>query len=397
MIVEGGGRAVAIAAHMGSSPDAALPAALGPFSAELRALGAALRADRRPEDVHHFRRILWVGRALGLLGLATCWMGVNPLSVVALAISLSIRWTVVAHHILHGAFDGHPGAPASWSSRAFGEGPRRVLDWFDWMPPGAWRYEHNSLHHHRLGEVHDPDVPEEVFGWLRRAALPRPVAVPLVLLSAMFWRIFYYGPNCVRQAYARELRESGGPYDPSDMRLWSLRHPLGRRVWRESLLPVLAWRFGLPTLLALPFGASVAVAVLVNLLLAELLCGLHTFVIVVPSHAGGDVLRFDTPPRGRDEAELRQIFGTVDFGTGGVVRDVLHGYLNYQVAHHVWPDLSPAQLVRAQPALAELCARHGVPYRQESVWVRLGRLLKNILGEEDMVRVPSLLGPPRAP
>ena len=376
---------------MNATPTRFSREALAPFFVELRALGAELRADQRPEDRRQFLLIETAGRLLSLLGLATAWLAINPISIGAMALGSMIRWAIMAHHVLHGAFDTDPEAPARWKSKVFGQGWRRVVDWLDWIPPTAWSFEHNSLHHYRLGEDHDPDVPERTFAWMRALGLPRLINLASVLPMAMLWRPVYYGPNTVRQLVYRKQKEVPPNYDLFDKTLFSHLHPTGRAVWAQSLLPILVLRFALLPALFLPLGWGPALTVLANLVLAELVVGLHTFLIIVPNHAGDDILRFSERPAGRDEAILRQIVGSTNYRTGGLLRDVLHGYLNYQIEHHVWPDLSPGQLARAQPRLAALCAAYDVPYHQHPVWTRFRFLVANLIGDVRMPQVAKLL------
>ncbi len=357
------------------------PVRTAAFLRDVRALGDELRADRRSSDVAHLARISLLGRSLTLLGLGVAWWALNPLSVVALALGGVIRWTIVAHHILHGAFDERDDAPSHWTSRTFARGWRRILDWADWIPPRAWVVEHNSLHHHRLGETYDPDEPVANFAWLRAWGLRRPFAAVFVFIAAAIWRPVYYGPNTVRRVMERKERIPPTPFDPFDADVYLPTRRLGREVWLQVWLPTLLLRFVLLPLCFLPLGLGATLAVLANLLVAEVLANLHAFAIIVPSHAGDDILRFDTPPQTSDEALLRQLHGTANYRTGGAVNDLLHGYLNYQVEHHLWPDLAPAQLVRAQPRLQELCEQYGMPYLQDSVWRRLAALLRDVLGE----------------
>ena len=55
-----------------------------------------------------------------------------------------------------------------------------------------------------------------------------------------------------------------------------------------------------------------------------------------------------------------------------------------QVEHHVWPSLSMLSYQRSQPELAAICARHGVPYVQESVFTRLWKTLDIMVGRASM-------------
>jgi fatty acid desaturase len=370
------------------------------FLRELRALGQEAQNDRRPADRAHFTRIAVAGRLLTALGLGTAWWGLNPISVLAIALGSSIRWTVIAHHTLHGSFDDDPDAPRSRRSRTFAHGWRRFLDWADWIPPAAWKVEHNTLHHHRLGEIHDPDVPESNMEWLRSLRLPRPLAFLVLLFCAALWRPVYYGPNALRQVMARGSGTMPASFQPFNADVYLPWRPLGRQVWSQVWLPSLLLRFVLLPLCFAPLGPAAVIAVLLNLLVAEVVTNLHTFGIIVPNHAGDDVWRFSTPPRDGDDLALRQLFGSVNYRTGGTFNDVLHGYLNYQIEHHVWPRMSPAQLARVQPRFKELCERHGMPYVQQSVWRRIAAMVRNVLGgttsplRESMVTSAPLSAPP---
>jgi hypothetical protein len=44
---------------------------------------------------------------------------------------------------------------------------------------------------------------------------------------------------------------------------------------------------------------------------------------------------------------------------------------------------------KAAPELRTICERHGVPYTQESVWVRLVRTVEIMVGTESMRRFPE--------
>jgi fatty acid desaturase len=110
--------------------------------------------------------------------------------------------------------------------------------------------------------------------------------------------------------------------------------------------------------------------------------------MIVPNHAGEDLCRFDGRLKnGKGEFYLRQILGSANYRCGGDGNDLLHGWLNYQIEHHVWPDLTLLQYQRAQPRLKALCARYGVPYAQESVFRRFRKMVAIALGARKMKRV----------
>lgn len=125
-------------------------------------------------------------------------------------------------------------------------------------------------------------------------------------------------------------------------------------------------------------------AALINLLAAEILSNLHSFIIIVPNHGGDDLFRFKDSISDRGEFYFRQVIGSTNYETGGNVNDFLHGWLNYQIEHHVFPDMTMRQYAIAQPRIQAICEKHGVPYVQESVWVRLKKLVAVAVGDVDM-------------
>ena len=79
--------------------------------------------------------------------------------------------------------------------------------------------------------------------------------------------------------------------------------------------------------------------------------------------------------------------GSVNYNTGGDVRDALHGWLNYQIEHHLFPNLPLSQYQKMQPKVKALCAKHNIEYRQESVFKRAKMTIELLVGKTKMLRV----------
>lgn len=347
------------------------------FTRDLTALGAELRAELGPADLAHLRRIETWGRLCSVVGWATAWIAPNPISVIALSTGRFARWTMVAHHVGHRGYD-KVGGP---HGKTFAEGARRLPEWFDWLLPAAWKHEHNVLHHYRLNEARDPDLVEANLAWLRESRWPVPIRLVIALFFALTWKWMYYAPNTIAELHRADITRD----DVSrNAWTWDPRVPAGRDVWVKSILPYFALHFVLAPALFLVVSPWAALSVLVNQLLAEALTNLHSFLVIVPNHAGDDLYRFTTPPDGKGDFYLRQVLGSADFRTGGELNDFLHGYLNYQVEHHLWPDLPMTAYVRAQPRVRAICEARGVPYVQGSVWWRAAKTLRVMVGTETM-------------
>lgn len=362
------------------------------FAREVHALRAEEQARLGLEDFRHLRRRERIGRALTAVGLVTAPLGPNPVSMLALALGSTARFTIVAHHVLHRAMDRIDGVPARYTSKHFGKGARRYLDWIDWIEPSAWDVEHNVLHHYATGELADPDLVEENLAGVSEAL---PVRALIAAFYATTWKLTYYAPSTFQiLERVRARRAAGQPQDPRAaarsndpyLRAFDLRSARGRKFWRTCVLPYVGVRFGLPTALAALLGPWSALSTLGNLAGAEIICNLHTFFIIASNHAGEDVYRFDTRHRSTGELYLRQVIGSVNF-PHGPIRDFLSGYLNYQIEHHLFPDLPPSSLERLAPKVRALCERHQIPYVQEPVAVRGRKLLAIVLGRAKMKRV----------
>ena len=81
----------------------------------------------------------------------------------------------------------------------------------------------------------------------------------------------------------------------------------------------------------------------------------------------------------REDGAARPVHGfTAD------LNDLMHGWLNYQIEHHVWPDLSMLSYQKAAPELRAICEKYGVPYVQESVFKRLKKTADVMVGAASM-------------
>jgi fatty acid desaturase len=344
------------------------------FEREVSALRAEIRSSLGPDDLRHLRRMERWGRTATAIGMATAWIAPNPVSAVALALGRSTRWLLM-HHVGHRGYDRVPEVPDRFTSRVFARGWRRMVEWPDWMVPEAWIYEHNILHHQHTGELRDPDLIERNVQDIHESGLPKPLRYVLMGLLAATWRASYYAPKTLTAWWHRRAGEAA----PRPT-------PMGR-LFAYCYAPYSLLLFvGLPLLFA-PLGWWAAFSALCNSLMADVITNIHTFVVVGPNHSGDDVYRFDGPPSSRGEFYVRQVIGSVNYRTGGDVCDYAHLWLNYQIEHHLFPDVPMLAYRRVQPAVKELCERYGVPYVQEPVLTRFAKMTSIFVGNSRMRRI----------
>jgi fatty acid desaturase len=348
------------------------------FGREIRDLGTSLRRNIGAEDGRHLLRIEAIGRTCGAIGFATAWIAPNPISIFLLAQAMIVRF-FIGHHVGHGAYDRVPGLPRRFDRHRFGRGWRRFVDWPEWWSLEDWLYTHNNLHHPETQSPLDADIMDSRF------LLPYPRWIRLIyfVFATLTWKFSYYAPRMHRE---KALRDGGDRrvalYDMRPADLLDLRDPIVRQLWLRDYVPYLSWRFVLPTLAASLLGGWAAISMLTNLIFAELVHNAQTFICIRPSHCAADIPLFASKYRNRAEFYMQSVLGTMNYRAGGEVSDILHGWTNYQVEHHLWPSLPLLRYRLARPRMVAICRRHGIAYREAGVVSRYLKTARLFMGFE---------------
>jgi len=378
------------------------------FSLEVKALGKKLEAEQGPADVAHLNKMIMWSNCFAALGLLTMGFGVNPISIIGLSLYTFSRWTMIAHHTCHGGYEKCHPDKNRWSRFKFALGTlwRRFNDWFDWMMPEAWNVEHNNRHHYNLSEITDPDLVEQNLAFLRTMPVPLFLKYVIVGFFMMSWKWFYYAPNTYKELKLARMRRNGTPI-PADVRpedaVTFTECLMGRNSFYSFfeliavvLGPYFVIHFFLAPLPWLAVGEYMGVGntmywnAVKNLFLAELLTNVHGFLAIVTNHAGDDMYRFRRACRPFSGSfYLRQVLASVDYHMGSDLVDFMHGWLNYQIEHHMWPQLSMLSYQKSAPLMEEICRRHGVPYVKQNVFWRLKKTVDIMVGNTNMRWFPE--------
>jgi fatty acid desaturase len=340
------------------------------------------------EDFQHLKKVERWGRLSALIGYSMAWIfPFNLLGAFLISIGNVSRWANVAHPVLHGAYDKVPGIPKHYTRKGFARGWRRLIDWMDWIDPAAWDHEHNKMHHYNLGEASDPDNIELNMEWLRNSNYPMWLRYCIIIIFAGIWKVAYYAPNTLNMLTNAQRRRRGEPEHDTFLRpdAWNPFKEDGFNLWVRCFLPYIGFRFVLLPLLFFPLGVTAVINVFFTSVLAEFLANLHSFLVIIPNHAADDIYRFEEPGQSRGEFYLRQIIGTVNYNTGSNKIDFFHGWLNYQVEHHLFPSMPLNHYQEMQPVVKKICAKFKLPYRQESVFKRLKMTLDLMVGKTNLL------------
>jgi len=298
------------------------------------------------------------------------------------------RWANVTHPILHGAYDKVPNIPFRYTKKGFAAGNRRWIDWLDWIKPEAWAYEHNIMHHYHLGEEDDPDNVEKNLEWLHKKKIPMFFKYATVYIFAAFWKIAYYAPNTLRILENKEKQGTDNPR--SDKFEFNPLTKRGKELWLQYYLPYGIFQFVFLPLLFAPLGMTAVLSAFMFLVIAELLANLHSFLVIVPNHSAEDIYQFSTPHKTQGEYYLRQIMGSVNYNTGTDLVDFLHGFLNYQIEHHLFPNMPHSYYQKMQPIVKEICKKHNLEYRQDSVFKRALMTIDLMVGKTKLLTIEGV-------
>jgi len=380
---------------------------LAAFTEDIRKLGSTLERKQGPADVVHLNKLVGWSNLCGMTGLLTMGFSVNLLSIIGLSTWTFTRWTMVAHHTCHGGYDKcHPNKKR-WNKFRFAIGSfwRRLADWFDWMMPEAWNVEHNNRHHYNLSELEDPDLVENNLSELRDMKAPVWFKYFYVSIAACTWKWLYYSPNTYKELKLAKWRREGRkiPDGVCATDAVTIKTLLFSTTPFYSLSefffvvvgPYLILHFFIMPMPYLFIGQyfdrdDMYRTALYNLVLADILTNIHGFVAVVTNHAGDDMYRFRYGCRPHSGSfHLRQVLASVDFAYGTDIIDFLHGFLNYQIEHHLWPNLSMSSYQKSAPLVREICDKHGVPYIKENVFWRVKKTVDIMVGNTSMKWFPE--------
>lgn len=345
------------------------------FVKELKKLREEINASLGEEDIKHLQKIENWGIISNLLGVLTAGIAPNLFSSFAMGLGRSTRWLLM-HHIGHRGYDSVPNIPAKYTSKVFAKGLRRFIDWPDWMTPESWKYEHNVLHHSHTGETRDPDLLERNSYKIREANVPMPLKYAVVTLLGTVWKPAYYAPSNLHALHVDKVKKDNGDFE--------LDAKLIKELILECYLPYTLLQFIIFPMLFLPLGPWSVFSALSNSIMAELMANFHGFLVVAPNHTAEDIYRFESKPKNRNERFLRQVIGSANYTTGNDFIDYMHFWLNYQIEHHIYPDLPMLKYQQFQPQIKAICEKYGVPYLQEDVFTRFKKMLDITVGKTSM-------------
>jgi fatty acid desaturase len=226
---------------------------------------------------------------------------------------------------------------------------------------GWWVDKHNR-HHSRPNYVgYDPDIADSVLAVTAEQAASRDSTIGRFVTSHQAWLFFpmltLEGLNLHVQSAIWLWRGKGRRYRRTELVLLTV-HTL---VYVGALLLVLS------PLQALAFFA-----------VHQAVWGLYMGCSFAPNHKGMPTI----PVGGKLDFLRRQVLTSRNV-RGGRLTDFMLGGLNYQVEHHLFPNMPRANLRKAQPIVQAYCRELQISYTETSLYGSYAAALRHLhtLGE----------------
>jgi fatty acid desaturase len=250
------------------------------------------------------------------------------------------------------AFLGHDaGHQAIFASRRFNDALGRTLgNVLIGLSYGWWVDTHNRHHANPNHEGRDPDIGDGVLAFTVTQAAKRNSALSRFIVRRQAWLFF---PLTLLEGVSLHVDSVTAVVTDRN------RSPRGgsRRAEGFTLALHAALYIGLLLLVMSPEKAIAFAGV------NQAAWGLYMSCTFAPAHKGMPIIA----PGTRLDFLRRQVLTSRDV-RGGLLTDFALGGLNYQIEHHLFPNMPRPNLRRAQPLVRAFCSQHGLPYAEASLF-----------------------------
>ena len=280
------------------------------------------------------------------------WAGVSTLSLAKVLENLEI-----GHNTMHGQWD--------WMNDP--EIHSSTWEWDNSCPSSGWKHSHNFVHHKYTNVLGmDNDVGYGILRVTRdKKWTPVTLTQPIqnVILASLFqWAVAFYDVELGAVVAGKKKWEVAKP------QFIEVLEKGGRQLLKDyALFPLLAG----------PRWAEVAKGNAV----ANLVRNVWAYAVIFCGHFPDDAETFTKDQyKNENKAEwyLRQMLGSANFH-GGFILSVLSGNLNYQIEHHLYPDMPSNRLAAISKQVKEICRDYDLPYNTGSFPGQLLQVQRTIL------------------
>ena len=213
------------------------------------------------------------------------------------------------------------------------------------MTPSWWQDKHNT-HHRNPNQLDlDGDIEVSVFAFTEEQA----TATRGILRFFVRYQAFLFYPMLLLTS----LSLLGG----------GLAYLVRREKVQYPMAEVTVVIVGIGIYLGILFAFLPPWQAVVFVVIHRALAGLHMGSVFAPNHKGMPVLE----PNTRLDYLRQQVLTARDVIPNPVI-DFAYGGLNYQIEHHLFPNMPRNRLKDARGVVKAFCREHNIPYHETGFW-----------------------------
>ena len=329
-------------------------------------------------DVKYIRRLIAVQRGLELTSRAA--IALTPKAFVPASATLGIAKILenleIGHNVMHGQWD--------WMNDP--EIHSSTWEWDNVGPSSGWKHTHNVTHHTYTNIIGmDNDIGYGVLRITRdKRWSPYHLAQPVTnaLLASLFqWAVGFYDVELGAYFAGKQSKEV------TMKRLDETLRKVRRQAFKDYIaFPLVsagvsgavALATGKPAYRAAFHGATRAGQ---TALIGNFMRNVWAYAVIFCGHFPDDVETFTKrtlADETRAEWYLRQMLGSANF-TGGRLLTIMSGNLNYQIEHHLFPDMPSNRLAQIGAEVQDIAEEFGLPYNVDSFPKQLYQVQRTLL------------------
>lgn len=280
----------------------------------------------------------------------------SPLGVLSMWVLMGIGTSGIGLSVMHDANHG------AYSSNKHVNNALGFLLNFIGAYHINWKIQHNVLHHSFTNiDGHDGDIANPVMRFSptqKRKKFFRfqmYYAPFLYGIMTLYWMFFKDFKRLIDYNKKELLKQQGLSFSKA------LTETIFHKIWYLGLMLVL------PIILVdLPWWHTV-----LGYLLLHFICGLLLSFVFQPAHVveGTDFYEVDEDGSVENNWAIHQMRTTSNFANNGSVFSWFVGGLNYQIEHHLFPNICHVHYNKLSPIIKQTALKFNVPYHQHKTFL----------------------------
>jgi fatty acid desaturase len=345
------------------------------ISQSIEQIKAYYRSQLGQKDIDYIKGIRNKSRIFELIGRSLIWFGYDPISfslgILFLFLHRNLESIELGHNILHGQYDYFPEIPEFHS---------RNFKWKSPIDEEGWRREHNNMHHVFTNVyAQDPDLTHGILRVNNRLPWNKFHLFQFPLYLFYFYPFMTYKFNAQNLGFNRAFIEK---YFPSQEGYASLNYQidggdpkaLRKRDFRAKFRVIFKEYYVFP-LLALFTGFSLLRVFFANLI-TDIINSLWMTFTLQSSHFT-EPLQAENCLENKGKWYESQINSTINFKGRFKWQSILWGHIDYQIEHHLFPDIPSHYYPEIALKVQEICKKYEIEYKcNPNIFIAIYKYLK---------------------